>query len=599
MGVTCPACGSFAQDAEFCDHCNADLSPPADAAPPTFCPLPGEDPVALTPEESRLLEAPELAVQIVGRLGSWRAHWLPGTVWERTRDAIMDRRTRSASALPPIQVVEEARGAWVLAEVRGVPARPWEATVPENPLDDLRDLCRFLKVLAGELESLHEQQLAWLTFDPREMEWIEGSDTPIGASLRFTNLDLEVYPARRLPPQLPALAVFAPPEVSRFQAQDIGPATDVYHLALFAYYWLAGLLPDGFTGNGLEAFSHAIPPLRNYRRDLPPGVAGAIARGLAFDPRHRFPSPGAFSDAMEKALRRNVQRAASRTPVAWEVGGHTRTGRAKLALDRDNEDHMLVRSFHQPERALLTVADGITTCEVGSGAIASLVTCLMLENEFDARTTAESFASRIGDLCRRGAENLLAWAIENGYRRQLEQGMDLMGTTLLAGWIEGNTLTLANVGDSRAYLIDGNTVEQLTVDGDLGNELLAARVPPEEVRSLGIMARGLRDCVGGCTVAADGSLAVLEDYFEPTLSRWTLLPGDVIVLCSDGLIEEGAYLEPEQMAEIIRSRAHLPAETLAMQLCDAADLVQRLPSLKEPEGFGDNITCIVVKINKA
>lgn len=597
MGMTCPACGSISQDAEFCDHCNADLSPPADTAPPSLCPLPFEDPVALTHEQLRILERPEATVRLQGQRGMWRAHWLPNAHWEDARDAVMDRRERTARVLAPIRVVQEDSGVWVLAEVRGKPARPWEATVSEDPLEDLGGLCRFLAALAGGLEELHGEQLVWLTFDPREIELIEDNEAQAGY-LRFTNLDLEVYAARRLPAQLPALAVFAPPEVCRFQAQDIGPATDVYHLALFAHYWLAGLLPDGFTGNGLEAFGHSIPPLRVFRRDLPPGVAGVIARGLAFDPRQRYPSPAALCEALEKALRRNVQRAASRTPVSWEIGGHTRTGRAKLAMDRDNEDHLLVRSFGQPDRTLLTVADGITTCEVGSGAIASLVTCLMLENELDGKTTAETFAARIGDLCRRGAENLLAWGIENGYRKQLAQGMDLMGTTLLAGWLEGNTLTLANVGDSRAYLIDGGTVEQLTVDGDLGNELLAARVPPEEVRSLGMMARGLRDCVGGCAVGPDGALTVLEDYFEPSLSRWTLLPGDVVVLCSDGLIEEGAYLEPEQMGEIIRNRGHLPAEALAVQLCEAADAVQRIPSSKEPEGFGDNITCIVVKISR-
>src|SRR5262249_59618810 len=100
---------------------------------------------------------------------------------------------------------------------------------------------------------------------------------------------------------------------------------------------------------------------------------------------------------------------------------------------------------------------------------------------------------------RHGAELLLSWAMEKGYKDQLAEGRDLMGTTLTAGWLEGNRLALANLGDSRAYLLDASGIEQLTVDGDLGSALLAAGVPPEDVREVGPMAKALRDCIGGYT----------------------------------------------------------------------------------------------------
>src|SRR5262249_61210049 len=98
---------------------------------------------------------------------------------------------------------------------------------------------------------------------------------------------------------------------------------------------------------------------------------------------------------------------------------------------------------------------------------------------------------------RHGAELLLWGAMEKGYKDQLAEGRDLMGTTLTAGWLQGNRLSLANLGDSRAYLIDDDMVEQLTVDGDLGSELLATGTPPEEVRELGGLGRALRVCVAG------------------------------------------------------------------------------------------------------
>jgi protein phosphatase len=327
-------------------------------------------------------------------------------------------------------------------------------------------------------------------------------------------------------------------------------------------------------------------------------VSGVLARALALEPRQRYPSPGAFCAALQKVHQRAQQRWSARDSVTWEIGQHSRTGRAKSAANRENEDHVLVQSFANPDRSLLAIADGITTCAVGSGALASWISCLILENAIDNQTTQDTFSSKVIDVCRRGAESLLAWAVEKGYEDQLVEGSDLMGSTLLAGWLEGNTLSLANVGDSRAYLIDGASVEQLTNDGDLGTELLAAGSPPEEVKALGAMARGLRDCIGGCSVGPEGELKILEDYCQPALSSWPLLPGDVVVLCSDGLVEEGAFLEPEKMGEIVRSHPHLSAAALAEQLAQAADALQRLPSPLEPDGFGDNITCVIIRVHR-
>src|SRR5437667_3073751 len=116
-----------------------------------------------------------------------------------------------------------------------------------------------------------------------------------------------------------------------------------------------------------------------------------------------------------------------------------------------------------------------------------------------------------------------------------------MGTTLTVGWLQGHELSVANLGDSRAYLITDKVVEQLTVDGDLASDLLARGAAPEEVRELGGMGRALRECIGGCITTENGEVAVLIESCTPRISRWPLLPGDVIVLCTDGLVEEGYF----------------------------------------------------------
>src|SRR5262249_5386348 len=141
------------------------------------------------------------------------------------------------------------------------------------------------------------------------------------------------------------------------------------------------------------------------------------------------------------------------------------------------------------------------------------------------------------------------------------------------------------------------SVEQLTVDADLGCALLLAGAPPENVIEMGSLAGALRTCVGGvCARNTEGELVIDEDRSKLVVARWPLLPGDVVVICTDGLVEDRVFLEPEDRAEWGRQHIDLPASALAVKLAEAADARQRLPSPKEPAGFGDNITCAVIKV---
>ncbi|MCI0460769.1 MAG: protein phosphatase 2C domain-containing protein [Gemmataceae bacterium] len=593
--ITCPTCGSTSRDREFCDYCNADLMPPPARPAPAVCPLTPEGPLQLTPEQAAALNRPEAAVTLRHGSRCWRLHWIPHDSWSERRAAVQERLGHRTTALPHCRLVFDREGVWLVAEAAPPKRMPWELPPAPDPLEELLRLGGFLGLLIRALEKLHARGLVWLTFDPAGIELLTAPGKPAGR-VRFTNLDLSVYPARACPERLVFNPKFAAPEVARFRAADVGPATDVFHLALFAYYWLARLLPTGFFGSGLELFDFALPPLRIFAPLLPPGIAAVLHRGLAVEPARRFSSPSAFRTEFQAAVERAARRAASTTPVRCDLGSHTGTGKAKSALGRENQDFALERCY-SGGRALLAVADGISTCDVGNGALASRMTCQLLETTFGAECSLEQFTTGIPAACRRAAQDLLSWAIRNAYRQRLIEGQNLMGTTLTVAWLEGNQLALANLGDSRAYLVDGTgPAEQLTVDGDLGSTLLAAGVPPEDVREAGPLTRALRDCVGGCVRSSVGELTIDEKCSTPRVSTWRLLPGDLVVLCTDGLVEEGIFLDPATLADLLRRHRDLSASELAVKLVDAADELQRPPSAAEPDGFGDNISCIVIKV---
>jgi serine/threonine protein phosphatase PrpC len=590
MGIVCPACGHTSQDTEFCDHCNGDLHGPSPApALPGRCPV-GAVGALLTPAQQAELSRPEAALLVNQGNRRYRVRWIAGADWPLWSASLRERLGRNAlRCLPPVQVAETDAGVWVVAEATEGAFEPWASPL-SDPHEECERLLHFVRPLANALTELHAHGLVWLPFDPRHLE------QPAPGYLRFTNLDLGVYPSGQCPERLTVKPSFAAPEIVRYHPEAIGPPTDVFHLALFCYYWLAGKLPDGFPGEGLEAFWYELPKLRIFAPQLPPGIAGVLSQATAVYPTARHATPNALIAALEAAVERNRQRREFQGSVCRDLGAETRAGRTKTALGRDNEDCVLVRSFSKPDRALLAVADGITTCDVGSGALASLITTMVLENAFDETSTQATFATRISGVCRHGADTLLGWAVEKGYKKQLEAGADLMGTTLTVAWLEGNVLSLANLGDSRAYLIDEAGVEQLTVDGDLASGMLGEGMPPENLRDVGVIGKALRECVGGCTFNAKGDVTILENSCDPPVVRWPLVPGDVVILCSDGLVEENSFLEPETLAELVRANRHLSAQDLARCLVEAADDLHRLPSPLEPEGFGDNISCIVIKV---
>jgi serine/threonine protein phosphatase PrpC len=103
--------------------------------------------------------------------------------------------------------------------------------------------------------------------------------------------------------------------------------------------------------------------------------------------------------------------------------------------------------------------------------------------------------------------------------------------------------------------------------------------------------------LGAAKSISDNTFASDLERCLPQIGRWPLVDGDILVVCSDGLIDEGIFLAPEDAAAIAYAHPNATAEELTSLLISAADARQRPPSLAEPHGFGDNIACIVMKFS--
>ena len=144
-----------------------------------------------------------------------------------------------------------------------------------------------------------------------------------------------------------------------------------------------------------------------------------------------------------------------------------------------------------------------------------------------------------------------------------------MGATLTAAWIDRAKLSIAHVGDSRAYLLRGGSLQQLTSDHSLVAEqvrhgvLTAAEAEQSDMQS--VLLRAL------------GSHSEVEIDAEEHL----VLARDILLLCSDGLTR--MVIEPEIAA------------TLQTEP-DATRAAQKLVDLANEAGGADNITVVVVRI---
>ena len=160
-------------------------------------------------------------------------------------------------------------------------------------------------------------------------------------------------------------------------------------------------------------------------------------------------------------------------------------------------------------------------------------------------------------------------AANNNLRAMIEQdpNLDGMGTTLTALLFAGSRVGLVHVGDSRAYLVRGGTLTQITHDDTFVQALVdEGRLTMEEASSHPQRSLILH-ALNGAEV-------------EPDLSIREARVGDRYLVCSDGLSD---VVSPDTLLE-------------ALQLPDPHESADRLVELALRAGGPDNVTCIVADV---
>jgi protein phosphatase len=240
---------------------------------------------------------------------------------------------------------------------------------------------------------------------------------------------------------------------------------------------------------------------------------------------------------------------------------------------QNNEDSYLVMRFGRSLENLLTNIDPELLDQsyfMAGGEVASrlaLTKLIDLIVETSDWTLALKRQRDVTTVLERMTERFLE--IDEVLRKEAHSDQTLrgMGTTLTVAGAIGNDLIIGHVGDSRAYLLRGDSFKQLTTDHTLAQALIDAGVASRDDPA----SRSMRHVL----TAAVGSLG---DQVDPQVQRLKLSAGDQLLLCTDGLTE---IVDDEIIAQVMRE------STSAQSTCQA------LVDLALASGGPDNITIVL------
>ncbi len=217
--------------------------------------------------------------------------------------------------------------------------------------------------------------------------------------------------------------------------------------------------------------------------------------------------------------------------------------------------------------ALLVLADGMGG--TGGGDIASRIVAQTVPDtilEFLYDRTSGSGSPDVEQMLRETftRANHKVWTTRKFERPELKQ----MGTTCVTAVVNDDVLTVANLGDSRAYLLRNGKLSQLTDDhSEVWQEVTAGRMTREEAQNSRFRNRITRAIGLGPEVNTD-------------VFRVPLLDGDTVLLCSDGL---NAEVRDSEIAQIMAVHADI------QEVCD------RLVETALEHGGHDNVTVVAVR----
>ncbi len=256
--------------------------------------------------------------------------------------------------------------------------------------------------------------------------------------------------------------------------------------------------------------------------------------------------------------------------IVMECGKASHKGMVRLL----NEDALLTLELYLVKGSegtfvgLYAVADGVGGRD--DGEVASNIALKALSENLINSLILPGLSEESDSPNSESLVKLLSEAVRAANHEVFTQGQQKnngMGATLTTMLIVGSAIYIANVGDSRLYLLRDNSLRQLTTDHSLVADLIAAG----KIRKDEVYTHPQRNIINRC-------LGMGQDL-EVDLCQEEIKPGDTFLLCSDGLWE---MVRDDEI------------QTTLQQCRNSQSACERLIELANQNDGVDNISVIVV-----
>lgn len=284
----------------------------------------------------------------------------------------------------------------------------------------------------------------------------------------------------------------------------------------------------------------------------------------------------ALAQALELQKDRSI--GARMDKVFWNIGYDTHIGRRKAWLSQTNQDNFFYAVHDQV--AIFAVADGISTANAGSGDMASAIAMHLVHKLWEKNKT--EFATMEASTVVEFLYHMLYIINQEicDVSKKVVKGSILqaipMGTTIIIGIAQGSTVHMASLGDSRIYALLESGIAQVTGDQNVCGERLRYHVPVNSTNEGFELVRYLG------RFGAPENNTMEADFIPPDFFKITLLPGESLLFCSDGITDYIGNTYGDISTQIAKS----------VSKGDPMEVCWDLTHQANRGGGGDNITSV-------
>ncbi len=581
--AVCPQCDSSSNDPDWCDNCGAEFA--SNARPG----LAHGDQLAFQLVEHADQTPTAFTIRLIERTDKFsnRQVWMAVDEQHGAHFRVeeVDGEQEDSDALAvlphlvdtPVAVTRyNERRVLIFRHTDGelLAERLERQTVPLS----VDEIVEWMDPVFRTIEAIHSEGYVSLRLSPFTIRF-----RPDGSVLLQNTGGL--YCAGTCPASLPTLAGYTAPEIydSDFDRPP-GVSADIFSLAMTIYSLVTRRVPPV----SMQTSWAPAVTARDIVPDFPVGFHALFA-AAAILPDDRPSSVDELKALLQRASLRVRARLTHSDELQLTVAAETHPGILKRHHQPVNQDAVFAAINQDCDLALFAVADGVSTASFGTGDLASSLALKRLretwaELEIHPETIQQQSPERLlTSLMQSINDDIIEW-INLNHTPFCGEPSEAMGTTAVVALAHKGVVTIASLGDSRAYLLQDNHIERITRDHNLTTLSIIEGMDVETALMLP-QGNALAHCIG--LFHLDGENTLVPQRLQPDIYTFNLRVGDRILLCTDGLTDYAAPSPTEAelaISDVIRDQ---PQPEMALV---------ELVALANRGGGGDNIGLAILAV---